>query len=167
MPCAVLRTEPRRPSLPREWQLVAAGFALALGCWAPQAHASCTKATEFRPRLCPSGLPAVRVVHVAHMAGVVVDGPGQGPPAGADCAAFKPTARTVRRFFARAMQASESDAHHTLDVSPCGASGTLTLADGRTARWSLNEFQTGALDLVSGERMFLYCPACTFKPFKW
>ena len=120
----------------------------------------CTTASEFQPRLCPVKLPPIATIVINENA---MKSPLAEP--GIDCSNFKLTNKTIRRFFSRAWEANESDAHHTLDWSPCYASGVLTFQDGQTARWSISQFRTGSLWLDEEHKIFLYCPRCRFKPF--
>lgn len=122
----------------------------------------CTEATEYQPRLCPIQLPRVATVRIAENGATA---PASDAPA-ANCSKFRLTANGVRRYLSRAMEANESDAHHTLDWSPCYASGTLTFADGRSAHWSISQAGTGSLARDDGTRVFLYCPTCKRKPFR-
>jgi hypothetical protein len=123
----------------------------------------CTTATELQPRLCPVKLPGISTVRIEEN--------GAKSPAAddkaTDCSGFRVTAKGVRRFLRRAWEANESDAHHTLDWSPCYASGTLTFEDGRTAHWSISQFRTGSLSIEGEKRVFLYCPRCKYQPFLW
>lgn len=120
----------------------------------------CTTATEFQPRLCPANLPRISAIVINENA---IKSPVAEP--GTDCSSFKLTEQAARRFFSWAWEANESDAHHTLDWSPCYASGVLTFQDGKTARWSISQFRTGSLWLDDERKVFLYCPGCRFTPF--
>lgn len=129
-----------------------------LGC---SAHERCTKATEFMPALCPLHLPEIVDVRIEQN-GVKADAAKDDP---ADCTRFKVDGQVVRHFFESARKVDANDAHHTLDWSPCYASGTLTFADGRKAHWDINELRTGDFDLGTGARQFVYCQTCRAKPF--
>jgi hypothetical protein len=122
----------------------------------------CTTATEFQPALCTVNFPKVSSIQIAEN--------GAKSPAeddAVDCSGFKLTDKAIRRFFDRAQEANGSDAHHTLDWSPCYASGTLVFNNGQKAQWSINQFQTGSLSIEGEERIFLYCPRCKYHPFRW
>lgn len=121
----------------------------------------CTHGTEYEPALCPIRLDKISTITVEENGAKAVA--SQDPAI--DCSGFRVDAKKVRRFLARAKEANESDAHHTLDWSPCYASGTLTFVNGKTAHWSLNQLRTGGLVIDGENRMFLYCPTCDFKPF--
>jgi hypothetical protein len=125
------------------------------------ANAGCTKGSEYEPPLCPIKLPKIVAVHIEENAARAV----ASKDSEIDCSTFGINAKTVRRFLSRAKEANESDAHHTLDWSPCYASGTATLADGRKAHWSINQAQTGSFYIDGDRRIFLYCPSCKFRPF--
>ena len=134
---------------------------LALAGTACLAKPRCTRPTEFQPSLCPVDLPRVTAVHIE-------ENGARSPAAGddaSDCARFRLTASHVRRYFARAWSTDPRDAHYTLDWSPCHATGSLTLADGRKAHWSINQFRTGTLSIEGGDSLFFYCRACRDKPF--
>lgn len=78
--------------------------------------------------LCPSPLPPVKAIHVEGSSG---DGKKAREP---DCNTFQPDVATIRRYFAKARQISERDWMHKLTWVTCGASGSMTLEDGRKAR---------------------------------
>lgn len=128
---------------------------LAQGC--------CTKGSEFEPPLCPFVLPKIASVSIEE----------NGAKAAAaqeediDCSTFKINQVLVRRYLSRAKQTNESDAHHTLDWSPCYASGTLKFSNGQSAHWSINQLRTGSLSVEGKDKIFLYCPTCDFKPFQF
>lgn len=126
------------------------------------ASGGCTKGSEYEPVLCPVRISRITSVRVEENGAKAVASQDQS----IDCSVFKVDAKTVKRFLSRAKEANESDAHHTLDWSPCYASGTLTFVGGKTAYWSINQLRTGSLVMEGGSRIFLYCPACDFKPFQ-
>lgn len=126
------------------------------------ANGGCTKGSEYEPALCPIRLPKITSVHIEENGAKAVATQDQN----VDCSSFKLDEKKVRRFLARAKETNESDAHHTLDWSPCYVSGTLVFTDGKTAHWSINQLRTGSLAIDGGSRMFLYCPTCEFKPFQ-
>ena len=132
--------------------------------WASISFASdgCTKASEFEPALCPMRLLKIMSVRIEENGAKAVASQDQN----VDCSGFKLDVKGVRKFLSRAKEANESDAHHTLDWSPCYASGTVTFVGGKTARWSVNQLRSGSLAIEGGGSMFLYCPTCTFKPFQ-
>lgn len=91
--------------------------------------ARCTAATEFMPRVCDAGWPAVRSMAIEHnvmLSELVADRQ-------TDCSAFVLDAATVRWYFARMRRVDALDPDHEVDWSPCGAIGTLRLSDGRRA----------------------------------
>ena len=137
-------------------------LALSLAPLLCLANDGCTTATEFQPMLCPAKLPRISAIVIKENA---MTSPAAEPET--DCSSFKLTEKAARRFFGRAQETDESDAHHTLDWSPCYASGVLTFRDGKTARWSIGEFRTGTLWLEDERKIVLYCPRCRFKPFLW
>jgi hypothetical protein len=121
----------------------------------------CTAATEYQPVLCP--------IKLARIAAIQIEENGAKSAASeeqVDCSQFKLTPKGVRRYLSRAMEANESDAHHTLDWSPCYASGIVTFADGKKAHWSISQAATGSLSIHEQHRLFLYCPSCKKRPFR-
>jgi hypothetical protein len=126
------------------------------------ASGGCTKASEYEPALCPLLLPKIASVHIEENGAKAIS--SQDPDV--DCSPFKLDITRVRKFLSLAKEANESDAHHTLDWSPCYSSGTLTFTSGKTAHWSINQLRTGSLTIDGGARVFLYCPTCAFKPFQ-
>jgi hypothetical protein len=122
----------------------------------------CTEPTEYQPVLCPIKLPKIANVRIEENG---ARSPGSDAEA-AGCSRFRLTPKSVRRYFSAAWEANESDAHHTLDWSPCYAAGTLTFVDGKSAHWSISQAGTGSLSPDEGRQLFLYCPTCKRRPFK-
>lgn len=127
------------------------------------AAARCTKGSEFEPPLCPLHLQEVSKVTIVENA---AKSPAEQDKSVA-CDSFLIDEKHVRRYLARAMSTTESDAHHTLDWSPCYASGKITFSDGRTGEWTLDQFRQGSLVMDNEKKTVLYCPDCKFKPFQW
>jgi len=123
----------------------------------------CTKGTEYEPSLCPLKLPKIGKVTIVENA---VKSPLEQDVT-VTCVGFFIDEEQVRRYFSMAKVANESDAHHTLDWSPCYASGKIFLGDGSTGNWSISQLRTGSLVTSDGKKLFLYCPECRFKPFLW
>lgn len=122
----------------------------------------CTKGSEFEPPLCPVLLPKIKSIHIEENGAKAV----ASQDSSVDCSTFKLSKKQVRRYLARAKQTNELDAHHTLDWSPCYASGRLEFIDGQRADWSINQLRTGSLNIAGKANMFLYCPTCKFTPFQ-
>lgn len=139
------------------------GTVLAVVSVACSADEECIEATEYQPALCQVKLPKTTSVTIQENAATSPASDDRK----IDCSSFKLTAKDVRRYFENALKTSPEDAHHTLDWSPCYASGTLVFSDGRKAHWSINQFRTGSLSITGESRMFLYCPDCKYKPFEW
>ena len=123
----------------------------------------CTKGSEFEPPLCPLILPKISKV-------TIVENAAKSPAEqdnSVTCTSFSVKESQVRRYFSKAKVTNESDAHHTLDWSPCYASGKIFFNDGTTGDWSVNQFRGGSLVIGDGKKMILYCPQCKFRPFQW
>ena len=113
--------------------------------------------------LCPSSLPPIKTIQVERYS---ESKKGIGEP---DCNTFHPDAATVRRYFAKARQISERDWMHKLTWVTCGASGSMTLEDGRKARWGISPTRSARI-VIEGQPLqvfYLYCPEvdCDFPPF--
>ena len=118
--------------------------------------------TDDTITLCPSSLLPIKTIHVEGSSG---DAKAQEP----DCNTFRPDAATVRRYFSKAQQISDQDWMHKLIWITCEASGSITLEDGRKARWGLSPNRS-ALVTIEGEpyqKFFLFCSKadCGFPPF--
>ncbi len=83
---------------------------------------------------------------------------GQGAPD--DCGRFVVTEAQVKQYFARARTVSQRAYSHDLDWSPCVASGTLTLADGRQAQWGVQQYGLGWL-YIDHRRTYFHCRRCS------
>lgn len=93
----------------------------------------------------------------------------RSPAAGVDtqkCGDFVLSTRDVTEFLRKAGEVSEHDYLHMLDWSPCYASGTARLKDGRTATWGIHRYRGGSIKFSDGQTMYLYCPKCRAKPFQ-
>lgn len=145
-----------RPNTGR--QVAALLLSLAGSAWAAPA---CRPATEFMPRLCPAGLPAVRQVHIERNAAASTP----DAPTFSDCARFRMTPHLVRRYLRQAWRVSDDAAEHAVDRGPCEASGTLRFADGRRARWRIEQVGTATLVIGKQAPVILACPDCRFAPF--
>lgn len=140
--------------------ILAAGL-LTAACASAQNPQADDDGTE--PRLQDAGLAAVSTVRIARNAARA-----KGPESDqADCSGFVLDDASVRKFFATTRAVAADDYWHTLDWSPCHASGTVTFVDGRTATWSLHQLQAGSVVFEDGREIYLYCPECRFKPFVW
>lgn len=113
--------------------------------------------------LCPSPLPPVKTIH---MEGSLGDENREREP---DCNTFKPDIATVRRYLSKARQISEQDWMHKLTWVSCSAYGSMTLEDGRKARWGISATRSARI-AIEGQPLqvfYLYCPEadCGFPPF--
>lgn len=141
-------------------------LAIVLSCAlasASFAKERCTKGSEFEPPLCPLHLPRISKVTIVENA---AKSPAEQSPS-VVCESFRVKEEHVRRFFAKAKSTNENDAHHTLDWSPCYASGKVFFSDGSAGEWSIDQFRQGSLVTGEGKKTVLYCPDCRFKPFQW
>ena len=131
-------------------------------------HDSCVKVLEEdfaddRITLCPSSLPPIKTIQVERYS---ESKKGIGEP---DCNTFHPDAATVRRYFSKARQISDQEWMHKLTWIACEASGSMTLQDGRTARWGLSPNRSAGIS-IEGEpyqEYFFFCSKadCGFPPF--
>ena len=122
----------------------------------------CTKGTEFEPPLCPLVLPEIVEITILENA---MKSAAETDPA-ISCADFLLTGPAIRRFLALAKLTNANDAHHTLDWSPCYATGELRLSDGRAAKWRFDQYRSGTIAIGKDPEMVVYCPKCRFKPFQ-
>ena len=128
------------------------------------AQGACTKRSEFQPVLCRIKLPRIVAIEIED------NGASTSPTAEPeiDCSRFKLTAAGVRRYFGKAWRIlDKSDMHHKLDWLPCYASGTLRFADGKTARWYIEQSATARLVPEGEEEINFFCPSCKYAPFLW
>ena len=113
--------------------------------------------------LCPSPLPPVKTIH---MEGSLGDENREREP---DCNTFKPDIATVRRYFSKARQISRWDWTHKLTMISCSASGSMTLEDGRRARWGISPNRSALIRIDGGDyqEYFFFCSKadCGFAPF--
>lgn len=114
------------------------------------------------PPLCPLALPAIAKITITENG---AKSPAEKDPA-VTCADFSVQGELVRRYLSLAQVTNENDAHHTLDWSPCYASGRIVFIDGSAGTWTLSQSRTGWLTTAGEKTMVLYCPQCTFKPFE-
>ena len=83
------------------------------------------------------------------------------------CDGFFVKEEDVRRYLAKAKSTNENDAHHTLDWSPCYASGKVVFSNGQSGEWTVDQSRQGSLVMDDGKKTILYCPGCKFRPFQW
>ena len=131
-------------------------------------HDSCVKVLEEdfaddRITLCPSSLPPIKTIQVERYS---ESKKGIGEP---DCNTFHPDAATVRRYFSKAQQISDQDWMHKLIWITCEASGSMTLEDGRKARWGISPNRSALIRIDGGDyqEYFFFCSKadCGFPPF--
>lgn len=88
------------------------------------------------------------------------------PDPGVSCTGFDVNEQVVRRYFELAQSTNESDAHHTLDYSPCQVAGEVEFENGQSGRWTMTRTRSGTLEIDGRETMVLYCRDCGFAPFQ-
>lgn len=88
-----------------------------------------------------------------------------GEETAAACARFRLTRRDVWTYLTTATRVDARAFHHDLSMSRCHARGTVTLADGRRARWFIDLERRGALYLTGGRTLYFYCGACTARAY--
>jgi hypothetical protein len=121
----------------------------------------CTSGSEFEPTLCPLVIPQIESLGILENA---AKAHAEYDPE-VSCSEFRVAESTIRRYLVQAKVAPPEEVHRTLDYSPCYASGTLTLRDGRKGSWSVSQFKVGLLSIADDEPLVLYCPSCEFPPF--
>lgn len=121
----------------------------------------CSPASEFEPVLCALSLPQITRLDIRENA-------ARSPLADAatECDDFRPSESQLRMYFSAARQTDADDVHHTLDWSPCHASGVVHFSDGRSGQWTVSQSRIGSLAIDGGAAITLYCPRCRFTPFK-
>lgn len=124
-------------------------------------QSGCTAGDEFRPPLCPTGLPAIAEVRVEQHGVTRWRNDGDEPP----CALFIVDDADMRRFFRRARQADPRDVHATLPESACAVRGSVRFADGSEGQWQVNRYGLGWLDRQGRDRLTLYCRTCRTRPW--
>jgi hypothetical protein len=142
---------------------------IAAVCCSAMAEAAtqCSKGSEFEPPLCPLVLPKIASITVEENAAGPAVAQGAAADNTVDCKRFRLTPAQVRRYLSLARATNANDAHYTLDVSPCYASGTLVFKDGKTGRWRLDSLRSGAITIGDAQPLVTYCPRCKYKPFDW
>jgi len=128
-----------------------------------QAEGGCMPGSEFEPRTCPLELPRITRVTILRDA---VKSIQETDPA-VSCSGFKLTPKLVRRYLGHAKGVDPNEAHHTLDWSPCFASGEVSFADGRRGQRHIEQLRSGTLKIGDADEQILYCPSCKFRPFQW
>ncbi|MET3115981.1 hypothetical protein AAKU64_000184 [Undibacterium sp. GrIS 1.8] len=127
------------------------------------AAGQCTKGSEFEPALCPLKLGRVSKISILKNA---AKSPVEQDNA-VVCDNFLLSQARLRQYWSQAKIIREDDLHHTLDWSPCYASGEILFSDGSSAEWTVNQFRSGSLLMRNGKKIPLYCPTCKFSPFQW
>lgn len=123
----------------------------------------CTKGTEFEPALCPLKLGKISKISILKNAAKS----SAEPDSAVACDSFTLSQNKLRQYLSKAKIIKDDDAHHTLDWSPCYASGEILFSDGSSAEWTVNQFRSGSLLMSDGKKISLYCPSCKSSPFQW
>jgi hypothetical protein len=144
--------------------LLLCAASLRPGHWTECSAASRVRfaAPSGRFPLCPLEIPAIKTIIITENA---AKAPADTDP-DVSCESFRVNENTVRQYFAAAKVTDANDAHHTLDWSPCYATGEMILEDGSKGRWSLSQLKSGSLVIGDGNSQTLYCPTCAFEPFQ-
>ncbi len=101
----------------RTWA-AAAALAVLSAC---ASRDGCTPGSEFEPPLCPLEIPAIETITITENA---AKAQADTDPA-VSCESFRVDENAVRQYFAAAKLTNANDAHHTLDWSPCYATGEI------------------------------------------
>lgn len=116
---------------------------------------------DIKPLTTETRLPKVTTVKITENGAVA--------PAAADislnCSAFHLSKKDVVEYLRKAREVSQADYLHTLDWSPCFASGTVSFANGLRGTWGIQQLRAGSLKLNDGRMLYLYCPTCRAPAF--
>lgn len=133
-------------------------FATVGTCFAQSPSTACQTGTEYLPALCASTLPVLKAV--------IIETQASAEKGHSACAHFSLSQAQVARFFRQArLIKDENEGRAKLDWLPCASRGTLYFADGRNAQWSISPTRSAIVVFENGERLAMFCPSCTFKPF--
>jgi hypothetical protein len=117
--------------------------------------------TGVEPAMAKTNLPAIK--------SVVIRENGAASPAAKEeaqqCSGFRLSNKEVLGYLRNSAQVSEHDYQHTLDWSPCYASGDVFFKDGSSGVWGIQQLRAGSLKLSDGRTIYLYCPRCHAKGF--
>jgi hypothetical protein len=113
--------------------------------------------------------PKMRKAHLPPITTITIRNIGAASPASGEqaeqCAGFKLSYPEIREYLGKAAEVAEHDYFHMLDWSPCYASGKITLKNGVTGIWAIQQYRAGSLKLSNGRTLYLYCPQCQVKAF--
>lgn len=129
---------------------------IALGC-----RAQSPPDDGITPPTSPSPIKNVQKITIA-ATGLTA---GKPDPAFPDCKTFILSDEDVKNYFKEAREVTRGVYSHMLDWSQCYAYGMITLENGETATWNINQGRGGYVDLKNGESIHLYCAKCTAKGF--
>ncbi|HET8708390.1 MAG TPA: hypothetical protein VFM46_18930, partial [Pseudomonadales bacterium] len=101
------------------------------------AKPACTKGSEFEPPLCVSPYTQVDTVTIK----INGDSKTKDAETAVQCKSFLLDADKLKLYFSKARLTNENDAHHTLDWSPCFASGEIAFSNGQVATREINQFR--------------------------
>ena len=111
--------------------------------------------------LSPSVLPRIRSVNIKEN-GATSPAAGKLDP---QCKRFRLTRSNVIDYLRTAQVVTEQDYLHTLDWSPCFASGTVYFEGGVYGVWGIQQYRAGSLKLSDGREIYLFCPKCKSRLF--
>jgi hypothetical protein len=120
----------------------------------------CSPGSEFEPSLCALDLPQISRFEIHSNA------TRSKSDLAARCDDFLLSDAVLHMYFSAARQADSAEVHHTLDWSPCSASGEVFFSDGRIGQWTISQSRVGSLVINGDDAITLYCPRCAFLPFK-
>ncbi len=134
---------------------------LTVACCVWADGAVSTMRTDTEVSLSPLILPNIRAINIDEN-GATSPAAGNVDP---QCKRFRLTQSNVIDYLRTAQVVTEHDYLHTLDWSPCFASGTVYFEGGVTGVWGIQQYRAGSLKLSDGRDLYLYCPKCKSRRF--
>jgi hypothetical protein len=134
-------------------------LALACSVWADGDVS--TISTDPEVSLSPLILPSIRAINIKENGATSPAAENVEP----QCKRFRLAQSNVIDYLRTAQVVTEHDFLHTLDWSPCFASGTVYFEGGMTGVWGIQQYRAGSLKLSDGRDLYLYCPKCKSRRF--
>ena len=134
---------------------------LTVACCAWAGGALSTMGTDTEVSLSPLILPSIRAINIKENGATSPAAENVDP----QCKRFRLTQSNVIDYLRTAQVTTEHDYLHTLDWSPCFASGTVYFQGGVTGVWGIQQHRAGSLKLSDGRDLYLYCPKCKSRQF--